>query len=128
MTGGKGSVRATKAAWSMLGSSNHRTGGHIMPKYVIERELPGAGKLTEEELRSISQKSCGVLADLGPTIQWQHSYVTADKLYCVYVAPSEELVREHASRGGFPADVVAMVATTIDPTTAEASPAAGSRA
>lgn len=99
-----------------------------MPKYVIERELPGAGRLTDEELRGISQKSCGVLADLGPAIQWLHSYVTADKIYCVYVAPSEELVREHAARGGFPADVVAAVATTIDPTTAEATVVAGPRA
>jgi hypothetical protein len=90
-----------------------------MPKYVIERELPGAGRLTAEELRSISQKSCGVLAELGGEVQWHHSYVTADKIYCVYIAPSERLVREHASLGGFPANVVAQVVEIIDPTTAE---------
>jgi uncharacterized protein DUF4242 len=90
-----------------------------MPKYVIERELPGAGRLTAEELRAISQKSCGVLAELGGEVQWQHSYVTADKIYCVYIAPGEHLVREHASLGGFPADVVAEVVDVIDPTTAE---------
>lgn len=90
-----------------------------MPKYVIERELPGAGSLTSDELQAISQKSCGVLQELGGEVQWQQSYVTSDKIYCVYVAPSEELVREHARRGGFPANVVAEVATMIDPTTAE---------
>ena len=91
-----------------------------MPKYVIERELPGAGKLTKEELAGISKTSCGVLSELGPSIQWLHSYVTGDKIYCVYIAPNEELVREHAKRGGFPASVVSRVVTTIDPTTAEA--------
>lgn len=90
-----------------------------MPKYVIERELPGAGQLTGDELRTISQKSCGVLGELGGDVQWQHSYVTADKIYCVYIAPNEELVREHARRGGFPANSVAQVAATIDPTTSE---------
>jgi hypothetical protein len=90
-----------------------------MPKYVIERELPGAGDLTSDELRAISQKSCGVLSELGGEVQWQHSYVTADKIYCVYIAPDAELVREHARRGGFPANSVAEVATIIDPTTAE---------
>jgi hypothetical protein len=90
-----------------------------VPKYVIERNLPGAGRLSTEELRAISQKSCAVLAELGGEVQWQHSYVTGDKLYCLYVAPNAGLVREHASRGGFPADVVAQVATIIDPTTAE---------
>ena len=91
-----------------------------MPKYVIEREIPGAGKLSALELRGISQTSCGVLSEMGPQVQWQHSYVTGDKIYCVYIAPNEELVREHAKRGGFPANRVARVATTIDPTTAEA--------
>jgi hypothetical protein len=91
-----------------------------MPKYVIEREIPGAGKLTGEQLRAISQTSCGVLGKLGPQIQWLHSYVTADKIYCVYIAPNEQLVREHAKLGGFPANSVAAVAQVIDPTTAEA--------
>jgi hypothetical protein len=89
-----------------------------VPKYVIEREIPGAGKLSAEQLQGISQKSCGVLQGLGPQIQWLHSYVTDDKLYCVYIAPSEELVREHARRGGFPANRVSEVRSTIDPTTA----------
>lgn len=90
-----------------------------MPKYVIERELPGAGRLSAQELRAISQKSCSVLSELGPTIQWQHSYVTGDKIYCVYIAPNEQMVREHAERGGFPANRVEAVAQIIDPTTAE---------
>jgi hypothetical protein len=90
-----------------------------MPKYVIERELPGAGKLTPEELRAISQKSCGVLRSLGPQIQWVQSYVTDDKIYCIYIAPSEEAVREHARQGGFPANAVMQVRAIIDPTTAE---------
>ena len=90
-----------------------------MPKYVIERELPGAGKLPAEQLQAISQKSCSVLAGLGPQIQWLHSYVTDDKIYCVYIAPNEELVREHARQGGFPANSVAQVRTMIDPTTSE---------
>jgi hypothetical protein len=90
-----------------------------MPKYLIERNIPGAGKLTAEQLRGISQTSCGVLSHMGPQIQWVHSYVTDDKIYCVYIAPSEEMVREHASQGGFPADVVTPIATIIDPATAE---------
>lgn len=90
-----------------------------MPKFVIEREIPGAGKLSQEELRGISQTSCGVLGKLGPQIQWIESYVTADKIYCVYIAPDAELVREHARQGGFPANRVSEVATVIDPTTAE---------
>ena len=90
-----------------------------MPKYVIERDIPNAGKLSAQELKAISQKSCGVLSGMGPQIQWQQSYVTGDKVYCVYIAPDAELVREHARRGGFPADSVAKVATKIDPTTAE---------
>lgn len=90
-----------------------------MPKYVIEREIPGAGQLSSEELQAISQKSCGVLNELGPQIQWVQSYVTDDKIYCVYIAPNEGLVREHATRGGFPADRVSEVTSMIDPTTAE---------
>lgn len=90
-----------------------------MPKYVIEREIPGAGKLSADQLKAISQTSCGVLRKLGPEIQWVHSYVTGDKIYCVYYAANEELVREHATRGGFPANSVAEVTTMIDPTSAE---------
>jgi hypothetical protein len=91
-----------------------------MPKYIIEREIPGAGKLTEDQLQGISQKSCGVLKNLGPEIQWVESYVTDDKVYCVYIAPNESLVREHAKQGGFPANRVSEVRGIIDPTTAEA--------
>ncbi|HEY7365411.1 MAG TPA: DUF4242 domain-containing protein [Methylomirabilota bacterium] len=91
-----------------------------MPKYVIERDIPGAGKLSANELRVISQKSCGVLGKLGPGIQWLQSYVTADKLYCIYIAPNEEIVREHARQGGFPANRISEVKNVIDPTTAEA--------
>jgi hypothetical protein len=90
-----------------------------MPKYVIEREIPGAGKLTSEQLQGISQKSCGVLKNLGPQIQWVESYVTDDKVYCVYIAPSESMVLEHAKQGGFPANKVSEVRNIIDPTTAE---------
>ena len=90
-----------------------------MPKFVIEREIPGAGKLSAQELKAISQKSCGVLSNLGPQIQWLQSYVTGDKIYCVYIAPNEELVREHAKQGGFPANRISQVATVIDPTTSE---------
>ena len=90
-----------------------------MPKFVIERELPGAGKLSSQELHGIAQKSCGVLRAMGPQVQWVQSYVTDDKIYCVYVAPNEESVREHARQGGFPANVVARVRSVIDPTTAE---------
>ena len=89
-----------------------------MPKYVIERELPGAGKLTTSELQAISQKSRGVLRELGTDIQWVHSYVTDDKIYCVYIAPSAEVIREHAQRGGFPANKISEVKSVIDPTTA----------
>ncbi len=91
-----------------------------MPKFVIERSIPNIGAAGAADLQAISQKSCGVLQDMGPAVQWVHSYVTGDKIYCVYNAASEELVREHARRGGFPADSVARVITTIDPTTAEA--------
>ncbi len=90
-----------------------------MPKYLIEREIPQAGKLSAADLQSISQKSCAVLRELGPQIQWIQSYVTADKIYCVYIAPSEAAVREHAQQGGFPANSVAEIKTIIDPTTAE---------
>jgi len=90
-----------------------------MPKFVIEREMPGAGKLSSQELQGASAKSCGVLRDMGPQIQWLHSYVTDDKLYCVYIAPDEAAVREHAERGGFPANRISRVLTTIDPTTEE---------
>jgi len=91
-----------------------------MPKYVIERDLPGAGKLTPAELRGVSQKSCGVLRNLGPEVTWLQSYVTGDKIYCVYIAPSEELIREHARQGGFPANRISQVTAVIDPSTAEA--------
>ena len=90
-----------------------------MPKYVIERDIPGAGNMTPEQFRSISQKSCAVLGQLGPKVQWQHSYVTGDKLYCVYIAENEELVREHARIGGFPANRISQVTRMIDPTTSE---------
>jgi hypothetical protein len=91
-----------------------------MPKFVIERDIPGAGKLSAEQLRSVSQKSCGVLGQLAPKIQWQTSYVTGDKLYCIYIAENEDLVREHARLGGFPANRISKVVAVIDPTTAEA--------
>jgi hypothetical protein len=90
-----------------------------MPKFVIERELPGAGNLSPQDLKSISQKSCGVLSKLGPQIQWVQSYVTDDKIFCVYIAPNAEMVREHARQGGFPANSVVEVKREIDPTTAE---------
>jgi hypothetical protein len=90
-----------------------------MPKFVIEREIPNAGKLSPEELRGISQKSCGVLRNLGPQIQWVQSYVTDDKVYCVYIAPNKEMVQEHAKQGGFPANRISEVKSVIDPTTAE---------
>lgn len=90
-----------------------------MPKYVIERNVPNAGKLSPDELQGISQKSCDVLRSMGPEIQWIHSYVTGDKLYCVYIAPNEQAIREHAQRGGFPANQISEVKTIIDPTSAE---------
>ena len=90
-----------------------------MPKYLIEREIPGAGGLSSDELRAISQKSCGVLRGMGPQIQWVESYVTGDKIYCVYIAPDEAAVREHAAQGGFPANRVSEIKRVIDPTTAE---------
>lgn len=90
-----------------------------MPKYIIEREIAGAGKLSTEDLKAISQKSCGVLQGMGPDIQWVQSYVVDDKIYCLYIAPNEEAVREHAQQGGFPANKISEVRTMIDPTTAE---------
>jgi hypothetical protein len=90
-----------------------------MPKFVIERNIAGAGKLPRQELQAISQKSCGVLHNMGPKIQWVESYVTDDKIYCIYVAPDEAIVKAHAEKGGFPANVVARVRSVIDPTTAE---------
>ena len=90
-----------------------------MPKYVIEREIPGAGSLSAEQLKGVSQTSCGVLRNMGPEIQWVQSYVTGDKIYCVYIAPNKEMILEHAKQGGFPANSVNEVASIIDPTTAE---------
>lgn len=90
-----------------------------MPKFVIEREIPGAGDLTSDELQGISAKSCGVLRELGPQVQWLQSFVTDDKIYCIYIAPDQESVVKHAEMGGFPANSVSEVKTTIDPTTAE---------
>jgi hypothetical protein len=90
-----------------------------MPEYVIEREMPGVGSLGEDDLKAASQTSCSVLRDLGPTIQWVHSYVTDNKIYCVYRAPNEEMIREHAELGGFPANKISQVRNVIDPTTAE---------
>jgi hypothetical protein len=90
-----------------------------MPKFVIEREIPGAGDLTADDFQAISQKSCGVLQGMGPQIQWVESYVTADKIYCIYIAPNAEMVLEHANQGGFPANSVAEVKTVISPVTAE---------
>lgn len=97
-----------------------KTGGHSeMPKFVIERDIPGAGNLSPQDLKGISQTSCGVLSKMGPQIQWVQSYVTGDKVYCVYIAPNEQMVRDHAQQGGFPANRVSEVSSIIDPTTAE---------
>ena len=96
-----------------------------MPKYVIERGIPGLGGLSDEELQGVAQKSCGVLNEMGGDVQWIQSYVTDDKMFCVYIAPNPERVREHAHRGGFPADAVLRVHTVVDPTTAEARTPAG---
>ena len=90
-----------------------------MPKYVIEREVPGAGKMTPKELQALSQKSCGALREVGPQVQWLQSYVTPDKIYCVYIAPNEEAIREHARLGGFPANRISQIRAVIDPTTSE---------
>ena len=101
------------------GRSSLRNRGSDMPKYVIEREVPGAGQLNAEQMQAISQTSCGVLRKLGPEIQWVQSFVTGDKIYCIYIAPNEEIVREHARQGGFPANKVSEIKAVIDPTTAE---------
>ena len=98
-----------------------------MPRYVIERNVPGAGELDPDQIRGIAQKSCGVLRELGTDIQWIESYVTDDTIYCVYLAPNEDLIREHARRGGFPADRIARVSRNISPLTAEGGPPAGIR-
>jgi Protein of unknown function (DUF4242) len=90
-----------------------------MPKYIIERDIPNAGALTAQDLQGISQKSCGILSDMGPKIQWVESYVTDDKVYCVYIAPDEAAIKEHATQGGFPANRISQIKTMIDPTTAE---------
>jgi hypothetical protein len=90
-----------------------------MPKYLIEREIPGAGQMSPQQLQAVAEKSCSVLRNLGPQIQWVHSYVTQNKIYCVYIAPNEQMVREHARQGGFPADRVSQINTVIDPTTSE---------
>ena len=90
-----------------------------MPKFIIEREIPGAGKFSPEQLQGIAQKSCNVIRGLGPQVQWLESYVTDDKLYCVYIAPNDETIREHARQGGFPANRISAVRRMIDPTTAE---------
>jgi len=90
-----------------------------MPKYIIERDIPGAGQFTQAELQGISQKSCGVLRDMGPRIQWLHSYVTGDKVYCIYIAENEQAIREHAEQGGFPANRIEEIKTVIDPTTGD---------
>jgi len=90
-----------------------------MPKYLIERELIGAGKLSAHDLKAISQKSCGILKEMGPTIQWIHSYVTGDKIYCVYLAPNEDMIREHAKKGGFPVNRISEIKSVIEPATAE---------
>jgi len=95
-----------------------------MPKFLIEREIPGAGNLSAQDLQGISQKSCGVLQKMGPQIQWIESYVTGDKVYCVYIAANEEMIREHAAQGGFPANRISEIKSVIDPTTAEQSTAA----
>jgi hypothetical protein len=90
-----------------------------MPKYLIEREIPGAGKLSAADLKAISQKSVGILQEMGPKIQWMYSFVTGDKIYCVYLAPNEDMIREHAKQGGFPVDRISEIKTEIDPATAE---------
>src|SRR5215472_15623942 len=101
----------------IIASVEPRRGGGAVPKYVIEREIPGAGKLSQQELQGISQTSCGVLRSMGPEIQWVESFVTGDRIYCIYIAPNEEMVREHARQGGFPANRVSEVTSVIDPTT-----------
>ncbi len=110
-------IIATFAVWAVL-TSNALAGEVVLHEYVIERDLPGAGQLTDEELKSISQKSRSILESLGPTIKWQQSYVTGDKLYCIYTAPNEDIIREHAQQGGFPVTRISQVSSIIDPSTA----------
>src|SRR6476620_2772284 len=110
-------MRAALRSWCCPGPIERMA---VVPKFLIEREIRGAGKLSAAELKAISQKSCGVLQGLGPQIQWVQSYVTGDKVYCVYIAPDEDMIREHAEKGGFPADSISEVKMIIDPTTAEA--------
>src|SRR6185503_5400776 len=98
---------------------NDETRSKAMPKYLIEREIPGAGDLSPDQLQGVAQTSCDVLRKLGPEIQWVQSYVTGDKVYCVYIAPNEEIIREHAKQGGFPANRISEISTIIDPTTLE---------
>ena len=98
-----------------------------MPKYVIEREIPGAGSLSPQQLQEVSQTSCNVLQKMGPEIQWVQSYVTGDKVYCIYISPNEEMIKEHAKQGGFPANSISEIKTIIDPTTAEASASAAGK-
>jgi Protein of unknown function (DUF4242) len=114
-----GSLSGTSCSTLLLAKKSISSTNENMPKYIIEREIAGAGKLTLEQLQGISQKSCGILKKLGPQIQWLESYVTDDKVYCVYIAPDEATVREHAKQGGFPANRVSEVKRIIDPTTAE---------
>ena len=108
-----------RASWRLIEIVCASVRSRKMPKYVIEREIPGAGNLQPQDLQGISQKSCSVLQNLGPQIQWVQSYVTDDKVYCVYIAPSEDMIRAHAQQGGFPANKISEIKTVIDPTTAE---------
>jgi len=103
------------ASWNI----RNQKGGITMPKFVIERDIPGAGKLSPQQLQAISQKSCSVLQAMGPRIQWVQSYVTDDRIYCVYIAPDEDTVRQHAQQGGFPANRISQIRSVIDPTTSE---------
>jgi hypothetical protein len=110
---------ASRRALESAPANANRQGDRTMPKYVIERDMPGVGKLSPADLKAASQKSCSVLSKMGPQIQWVHSYVTDDKIYCVYVAPNEAAVREHAKQGGFPANRISAVRSMIEPVTAE---------
>jgi hypothetical protein len=110
---------ASRRALESAPANTNRQGDRNMPKYVIERDMPGVGKLSPADLKAASQKSCSVLNKMGPQVQWVHSYVTDDKIYCIYVAPNEAAVRDHAKQGGFPANKVSAVRTMIEPVTAE---------
>jgi hypothetical protein len=112
-------LASASIAQTTTASNNSTTKTPTMKTYLIERDIPGAGKLTPEQLKSISQKSCSVLKEMGPQIEWIQSYVTGDKIFCVYKAENEELIREHAKKGGFPANVITEVGTEISPATAE---------